>query len=132
MIRDEFNKQSEKKVTVREMEKIRELGERGFYSSRVTKLMNIVRAADFSSWFALIAGVIAAVLLVFNYVLDAISLKYFIISISIISVLFVWDGVWFIFIRRSLKKKTARYKKIIEDLNEAVAKKQAAAYNFYK
>ena len=90
MIRDEFNKQSEKKVTVREMEKIRELGERGFYSSRVTKLMNIVRAADFSSWFALIAGVIAAVLLVFNYVLDAISLKYFIISISIISVLFVW------------------------------------------
>lgn len=132
MIRDEFNKQTEKKVTAREMEKIRALGERGFYGSRVMKLTNIVKAADFSSWFALIAGVLAAVLLVFNYALDAISLKYFIISIAVISVLFVWDGVWFIFIRRSLKKKIVRYKKIIEDLNEAVAKKHAAAYNFNK
>lgn len=129
MIRDEFNKQSEKKVTAREMEKIRTLGERGYYSSMVMKITNIIKAADFSSWFAIIAGAIAALLMVFNYVVDAISLKNFIITMSIVAVLFLWGGVWFIFVRRSLKKKVARYKNIINDLNEAVAKKNAAAYN---
>lgn len=132
MIRDEFNKQSEKKVTAREMEKIRTLGERGYYSSMVMKIANIIKAADFSSCFALIAGAVAAILMAFNYAVGAISLKNFIITMSIIAVLVIWGGVWFIFVRRSLKKKIARYKNIIVELNEAVAKKHAAVYNMQR
>ena len=132
MIRDEFNKQTEKKVTAREMEKIRDLGERGYYSSRVMKLTNVVKAANFSSWFALIAGVVAAVFMILNYALGAITLKNFIVTMSIIGVLFAWGLVWFLIVRRNINKKIARYKGIIIELNEAVAKKNAAVYNKMK
>lgn len=129
MIRDEFNKQNNKKVSARELEKIRVLGERGFYSSKVMELTGTIKVSDFSSWFVLITSVIATLMMVTSYAMGTISTKNMIIFIFVIALLFIWVAVWFIFIRRALKKKIERYKGIIKDLNEAVAKKNEIMYN---
>lgn len=131
MIRDEFNKQSVKKVSNKEMEGIRKLGERSYYSSRIPKLRDRVKVMNFSAWFVLIVALLMAIMIVITYLVgDGNYDTAFYVYIAFTVAMFIFALLWFFVFKFTVKKTIARYQQALKEVTEKDADKQQLAYNF--
>lgn len=131
MIRDEFLKDKYKKLSPKNVKKMREVGERAFYSSEVSLLKSTLKTFDVTS------VIIGALVAVFTVLLIDIIIQQkgfgegpkLIIGTVIDLLLLFSIAAWFLCIRFSVKKKIAKYMQELKKLNEKEMDKQKAIYN---
>lgn len=131
MIRDEFNKQSTKKISVKESEGIRKLGERGYYSSKIPKLRDRIKIMNFSSWFVFVIGVLMTIMLVITFIVkkDDLDVSFYVYSLLTALMLLFWF-LWMFVFKFSVKRKIEKYQQALKEVTEKDASKQQLAYNF--
>ncbi len=132
MIRDEFKKQQKSNVSSKEMEKIRKMGERQFYSSSLVKLKDLVKAFNFTNTLTLILCSLPLILLVACIIIDASSLGALEwVCFGLLTAIMLWVLIWFLFIKGSVLKKIERYQQKLKEINEKEMLKQKAIREFY-
>lgn len=129
MIRDEFLKQQkDKNLSTKDMEKIRKIGERAFYSNQIRDLELKVTAFKFS---LIVIGIfiligIGGILLVMLE--DKGFTKELILPIVVTAVFILAEIIVLLFFLPRIKKKIKNAKQKIEILREEQIKKQQAIY----
>lgn len=133
MIRDEFKKQQGNKVTSKEMDKIRKMGERQYYSSSLVKLKDMVKAFNFTNTLTLIICLLPLAMLVVSIIVDASTLGVLEwVCFGLLSLIMIWVLLWFLVIKGSTLKKIERYQEKLKEINEKEMQKQKAIKEFYK
>lgn len=133
MIRDEFKEQQEKKITSKEMKKIREMGDRAFYTSKISKLTDLSKAMKFSAWFSLIVSlfIIAFAAIVFwaETTSDDMTLSYrgFLYG-GLGLLIFLFGFLWLVLFSHLNKKKIERYRIQLKEISERDLEKKRLAY----
>ena len=133
MIRDEFIKQSET-LTTKEINGIRQQGERAFYSSSIINKNGMVKGLNFSTSMTLILAVLLTIIVVFraitidNYYTQV---GFYVLSAFALAI-YIWNIVWFFIWRPAINKTIAKYKQKIKELNYNQLEKQKAIQNFLK
>lgn len=129
MIRDEFLKQQkDKNLSTKDMEKIRKIGERAFYSNQIRDLELKVTAYKFS---LIVIGIfiligIGGILLVMLE--DKGFTKELILPIVVTALFILAEIIVLLFFLPRIKKKIKNAKQKIEILREEQIKKQQAIY----
>lgn len=134
MIRDEFiNKQKTENLTPKELDGIRKLGERAFFTSEITNKLKFIKSANMSTWFSFILGVTMLIFLILVAVFDfkKLFIWYSIVGLVFMLLLFGWTLLWFTYIRVKMLKKIDSYKERVKQLTQKEMLKQKSAYNFY-
>ena len=133
MIRDDFKKQQGNKVTSKEMDKIRKMGERQYYSSSLVKLKDMVKAFNFTNTLTLIICFLPLAMLVVSIIADASTLGVLEwVCFGLLSLIMIWVILWFLVIKGSTLKKIERYQEKLKEINEKEMQKQKAIKEFYK
>ena len=131
MIRDEFiKKQKESNLSSREMDKIRKVGERVFYTTEINKITSYTKVFNFSFIIIAIMVVIIAIPIVLAYFVDGFSLSLFLYTLIVVFFLIVVLGWFIIFLPRG-KKKVVKYKAELERLRELDMQKQRIIFKNY-
>ena len=129
MIRDEFLKQQkDKNLSTKDIEKIRKIGERAFYSNQIRDLELKVTAFKFS---LIVIGIfiligIGGILLIMLE--DKGFTKELILPIVVTAVFILAEIIVLLFFLPRIKKKIKNAKQKIEILREEQIKKQQAIY----
>ncbi len=134
MIRDEYqNSQKERKRSVKEIEGIKRMGERSYYTMRAKKLTEVVKALKLNNIFLLVFGITLLIIILLGLILVKGSIKniYMIIAIAFDSVLLGWVACWFLFIKRLFSKKIESYKDIAESHRLKEMERQKIAQKIY-
>ncbi len=129
MIRDEFIKQQkDKKISTKEMAKIRRLGERPFYTNEIAKLTSLRKTINLS---CIIVGILL-VIVTAVMLIAIISTKTFVQSLiaPLIIVVAFWALIlsWTFIIRPQVKKKVAKYNAELDRIREENLAKQRKIY----
>lgn len=129
MIRDEFIKQqNDKKISTKEMAKVRQMGERPFYTNEITKLTSLRKTINLS---CIIVGILLAIVTVVMLV-AIISTKTFVQSLiaPFIIVVAFWILIlsWTFIFRPQLKKKVEKYNVELDRIREENLSKQRKIY----
>ncbi len=118
MIRDEFNKKKQEKLSSREIKKIRKLGERAYYVSSVNKLKDNIRLLNFSA----IIGIIFCALPILYLADAAFFVKQETINALVgfiaVSLVYVWALVWFLIMKPLMKKKLKKYQNKLQEISQ--------------
>lgn len=131
MIRDEFiKKQKGNNLSIKEMDKIRKVGERVFYTTQINKITNYTKSFNFSFIILAVMVVITAVPIILAYIVDGFSTTLFLYSLIVAFFLFVVLGWFFIFLPRG-KKKIIKYKAELERIREKDAQRQRIIFKDY-
>ena len=135
MIREEYERlKNNDKKSLKEIEGIKLMGERAYYSTTVKKLSALIKGIGFNTIFTFFIGIGLFLLLVFGVIANPNYLTnlYVILGLVLTSAVNVWTIVWFLFVKRNMKKKVEKYKAIIKKMNEDELEKKKAIYNVYK
>ena len=132
MIRDEFLKQQkDKKLSTKEMQKIRKVGERVFYTREINRITNYSKALTFSFIVVAVMLVIVALTLVIVMIgggkftsEDTFTL----ISVAVMTLMLI---SWFCVFLPLGKKKVKRYKIALEDVREKESQRQKVIFKNY-
>ncbi len=134
MIRDEYKKSQEKrKQSVKEIEGIKKMGERAYYTAGIRKLMANRKTINFNTWFTFIFSwgllIFITILLIkdFTYIKES----YMIISIIVVIIILVWSLVWFLAVKKLYTKKIETYKSLVEEIKVKEMEKQKNIYKMY-
>ncbi len=132
MIRDEFIKQqNEKKLSTKEMQKIRQFGERSFYTKEINRITSYSKPLTFSFIILSVLLVIVAAPLVLILIgggkLTSENL-FPIISVVLMALMLIG---WFCVFLPLGKKKVKRYKKALEELREKDGQRQKIIFKDY-
>ena len=135
MIRDEYKKsQQKRKKSVKEIEGVKKLGARAYYTTSIKKLMTNLRTLNFNTWFILIISLGLITFITFSLILDfsKITEIYMIIGIVFIIVIVGWALAWFLFVKKAYFKKIELYKSLVEEIKTNEMEKQKRIYEMYK
>ena len=132
MIRDEFkNQQQKKKLSEKDLMKIRSMGERAYYTSSIVKMKNTLNNMKFLiifAWgFAVILTATMAVILTFYKGFNGNISN--ILSFVICLVLWAIIIVWYFVLKPYYKKRIVLFGEYVKDLTDKEMAKQQAIYN---
>ncbi len=126
MIRDEFKNVDKKTIEKKANKKLMQMGERAYYTSRVSKYAEIFKPVRFSTIFSLISFAIIA----FIYILPILvgSTDYIVptlgwVMVGVTGALIIWTIVWFAFLAPSLKRKVEFWKEELSRINSEYVSK---------
>lgn len=129
MIRDEFLKQQkEKNLSAKEIDKIRRMGERAFYTNEVARLSNLKRSVNLS------AGIIGAGVLIITAVIIALIIiaKTFVSGlvapVIILGVFWLIILSWYLVFLPITKKKLSKCKRELERVRNEDLEKHKKMY----
>ncbi len=135
MIRDEFkNQRQKKKLTEKDMSKIREMGERAYYTSSIAKMKNSLKSMRFLLVFALIFAIIITITMV-------VILSYYkgfngnnASIISFVVGVFLWLFIlgWLFIFKPYYQKRIELFSNYVQELTDKEMAKQQAIYNKFK
>ena len=131
MIRDEFLKDKYKKMSAKNMKKMRDMGERAFYSSEISLLRSTLKTFDVTFILIGLMTLVFTVLLVNILIVQkgfGEGVRY-VIGAAIDAVLLIAIAIWFLFGRFKTKNKITKYQEELKKLNEKEMAKQQAIYN---
>ncbi|MBQ3234836.1 MAG: hypothetical protein IJA97_01615 [Clostridia bacterium] len=129
MIRDEFLKQQkEKKLSAKELEKIRQMGERPFYTNQISRLSSLKKTVDLSTIIVGIFLAITTATIVAIIILAGEFLSSLIAPVAVISVFWLVILSWYLVIRPILKKKLAKYMVELDRVRKEDLEKQQKIY----
>ncbi len=134
MIRDEYqNSQKERKKSVKEIEGIKRMGERSYYTMQAKKLLGNIKTLKLNTMFLLGFGLTLLVSIIVGLVLVPSSIKdaYMIIAIIADFIMLGWVMCWFLFVKRMLNNKIETYKEIAERHRLKEMERQKNAYKIY-
>lgn len=129
MIRDEFLKQQkEKKLSAKELEKIRQMGERPFYTNQISRLSSLKKTVDLSTIIVGIFLAITTATIVAIIILAGKFLSSLIAPVAVISVFWLAILSWYLVIRPITKKKLAKYMVELDRVRKEDLEKQQKIY----
>ena len=132
MIRDEFIKQQkEKKLSSKEMQKIRAVGERAFYTTQINNIINYSKALNFSCVVVGVMLIIVSIPLILGYLADGGFSGSVLIPTIIVVVFAIAVLSWFIIFRPLLKKKLKKYQSELEAVREKDMQKKKTIFKNY-
>ncbi|MBR2376357.1 MAG: hypothetical protein IKA85_01090 [Clostridia bacterium] len=134
MIRDEYKKSQEKrKQSLKEIEGIKKMGERAYYTNTIKKVTANQKTLNFNTWFTFLFSlglvVFTVVLLIFD--LKYLKEPYMIIALVVIGVFGGWALAWFTFVKKLMTKKIETYKALVEEIKTKEMEKQKSIYKMY-
>ena len=119
MIRDEFLKQQqEKNLSSKEMDRIRKMGERSFYTGEVNRLTNLKKTFNLSSIIVGVLLVLVTAVMLIAWIATGVFVKSFILPLAIVVGFWVLLLGWFIFFRPSVNKKIEKYKQALDQIRK--------------
>ena len=132
MIRDEFIKQQkEESLSSKEIQKIRAMGERAFYTTQINKILNYTKVLNFSCIIVAIMVVLTSVPLILGYLANyAFSSSVLVPTIIVVAFALAVLG-WFFVLKPSWKKKLKKYQTALEILREQDIQKQKNIFKNY-
>ena len=131
MIRDEFiKKQNEANLSPKEMDKIRKVGERVFYTTEINKIINYSKVFNFSFIIVAVMVLIILVPIILAYFVEGFSTNLLLYTLIVAFFLIIVLG-WFLIFRPRGKKKIAKYKAELERLREIDLQKQRIIFKNY-
>ena len=131
MIRDEFIKQqNEANLSPKEMDKIRKVGERVFYTTEINKIINYSKVFNFSFIIVAVMVLIILVPIILAYFVEGFSTNLLLYTLIVAFFLIIVLG-WFLIFRPRGKKKIAKYKAELERLREIDLQKQRIIFKNY-
>ena len=132
MIREEFKKQQQKKnLTEKDLMKIREMGERAYYTSSINKMRNTISGMKFLMVFALIFAIIItvtmAIILIYfkGFNGHAYNVVAFVFGIVLWGIIALWQFV----IKPHYKKRIELFSQYVKEISDKEMAKQQAIYN---
>ncbi len=131
MIRDEYKKEQQQSgLTTKELKDIKNLGERAYYTTSITKMTATIKSLDFSCSFSLVLSSIILVLIIIGAIINPKTLLTVIgILGTIFTVLmFSWCIVWYTVLKKHYTKKIEDYKLRIKELSEKDLRKKMSLY----
>ena len=129
MIRDEFLKQQkEKKYSNKEMQEIRAMGERAFFTTKLNKYEKLIRTLKTSAVFVLFILVVATIPIIL-----AIATKTYntnmIFPTVLAGLLYAFIAICYGIMIPKMKKKVAIYNQELQNLREKELERQKTIYN---
>ncbi len=132
MIRDEFIKQQkEKQLSTKEMQKIRAVGERVFYTTQVNNIITYSKVLNFSCIILAVMLVITATPLILGYIAEEGFSGSVLVPTIIVAIFSLLLLSWFFVIRPLWKKKLKKYQTALEVVREKEIQKQKAIFKNY-
>ena len=133
MIRDEFLKQQqEKNLSSKEMDRIRKMGERSFYTGEVNRLTNLKKTFNLSSIIVGVLLVLVTAVMLIAWIATGVFVKSFILPLAIVVAFWVLLLGWFIFFRPSVNKKIEKYKQALDQIRKESLDRQRKIYDNLK
>jgi hypothetical protein len=133
MIRDEFLKQQqEKNLSSKEMDRIRKMGERSFYTGEVNRLTNLKKTFNLSSIIVGVLLVLVTAVMLIAWIATGVFVKSFILPLAVVVGFWVLLLGWFIFFRPSVNKKIVKYKQILDNIRKESLDRQRKIYDNLK
>lgn len=135
MIRDEYKKSQEKrKQSVKEIEGVKKMGARAYYTTSIKKLSANLKTLNFNTWFTFIFSLGLVAFIIILLILDFSKIKetYMIIAIVVAVILDGWALAWFLFVKKSYIKKIDLYKSLVEEMKTKEMNKQKSIYEMYQ
>ena len=132
MIRDEFIKQQkEESLSSKEIQKIRAMGERAFYTMQINKILNYTKVLNFSCIIVAIMVVLTSIPLILGYLANyAFSSSVLVPTIIVVAFALAVLG-WFFVHKPSWKKKLKKYQTALEIIREQDIQKQKNIFKNY-
>ncbi len=132
MIRDEFIKQQkEKNISNKEMQKIRAVGERVFYTTQINRIENYTKALNFSFIVVAILLVIVSAPILFVLIAGGAFSSEHLLPIIVVAVMSVVILSWFCIFYPLEKSKVKRYKKALEVAMDKQSQRQKIIFKDY-
>lgn len=133
MIRDEFLKQQqEKNLSSKEMDRIRKMGERSFYTGEVNRLTNLKKTFNLSSIIVGVLLVLVTAVMLIAWIATGVFVKSFILPLAVVVGFWVLLLGWFIFFRPSVNKKIEKYKQALDQIRKESLDRQRKIYDNLK
>lgn len=133
MIRDEFLKQQqEKNLSSKEMDRIRKMGERSFYTGEVNRLTNLKKTFNLSSIIVGVLLVLVTAVMLIAWIATGVFVKSFILPLAVVVAFWVLLLGWFIFFRPSVNKKIEKYKQALDQIRKESLDRQRKIYDNLK
>ena len=132
MIRDEFkSQQQKKKLTEKDLSKIRKMGERAYYTSSISKMKDTIKSMKFLLIFAIVFAVILTIsmVIILSYYKGFNGNNASIISFIIGIVLWVFILVWLLIVKPYYNKRIALFTLYVKEITDREMAKQQAIYN---
>ncbi|MBO5713177.1 MAG: hypothetical protein J6R88_03155 [Clostridia bacterium] len=131
-IRADYNEQVKtRKLSLREEEKIKQLGARSYYSSRIMKLRDGIKVFNFSGIIMMLTSILMIGLVLLTYLFSdgALDVEFYIyVAFAVIMVAYSL-ACYVVFIPLS-KKNINKYTELIAKLREEQSAKQNAIYDY--
>ncbi len=129
MIRDEFIKQKkEKKLSARAIEKIRTMGERGYYVTEINNLTNLKRTLRFSTIvLGVLAGIVSVTLLI-PFIIYRKFVATMVVPLIILGVCWALFILWFALFSPLINKKIEKHTEEYERIKQNEINKQKTIY----
>lgn len=132
MIRDEFLKQQkEKKYSSKDMQALRSMGERAFFTTKLNKCEKLIKTLKTSAIFVLFILVVATVPIILAIATNTFSTS-MIFPTVLAGLLYVFIAICFAVMIPNLKKKVKRFNQELQDLREKELQRQKTIYNKMK
>ncbi|MBR3804435.1 MAG: hypothetical protein IKJ14_03750 [Clostridia bacterium] len=130
MIRDEFLKQQqEKNLSSKEMDRIRKMGDRSFYTGEVNRLTNLKKTFNLSSIIVGVLLVLVTAVMLIAWIATGVFVKSFILPLAVVVGFWVLLLGWFIFFRPSVNKKIEKYKQALDQIRKESLDRQRKIYD---
>ena len=132
MIRDEFIKQQkEDSLSSKEIQKIRAMGERVFYTTQINKIISYTKVLNFSCIIVAIMVVLTSIPLILGYLANyAFSESVLVPTIIVVAFALAVLG-WFFVLKPIWKKKLKKYQTALEVVREKDIQKQKNIFKNY-
>ena len=132
MIREEFkNQQKKKKLTEKDLMKIREMGERAYYTSSITKMRNTISGMKFLMIFALVFAIVVTVMMtiILIYFKGFNGHAYNVVAFVVGIILWIIMALWQFVIKPRYEKRIILFSEYVKQLTDKEMAKQQAIYN---
>ncbi len=135
MIREDYKKETkESGLTNKEIEGIKRLGERPFYTTSIHKMTGIIKSLNFSTLFSLI---FSSVLLLFIIIVAIGNISRLLTVVGILGTIFTvltftWCIIWYAVLKNVYQNKIDDYRERLKLLTDKEIKKRLSAYEKQK
>ena len=135
MIRDEFKKQQQKKkLTDKDLNGIRTIGERAYFTSSINKMKNTIKGMNFIMVFSMIFAIVLTLMMaiILTYFKGFNGHTYNIVAFIFTIILWAFTAICQFWLKPYYKNRIEMFKGYVKELNDKEMAKQQAIYNKLK
>ena len=135
MIREDYKKETkESGLSNKEIDGIKRLGERPFYTTSIHKMTGTIKSLNFSTLFSLI---FSSVLLLFIIIVAIGNISRLLTVVGILGTIFTiltftWCIIWYAVLKKIYQRKIDDYRERLKILTDKEIKKRMSAYEKQK